>query len=126
MVPVDVDGASEEGTPFIPAHGMRRIAFVPKPAGFRFYHSHVVPRDDLSKGTYSGQAGPVYIEPRNEPGNYDREVFLVLKVEPVRSRSGDMPQDFLSPATRVKELEESGELAIKASLARHATRLRGR
>jgi FtsP/CotA-like multicopper oxidase with cupredoxin domain len=54
MVPVDVDGAFEEGTPFIPAHGMRRIAFVPKPTGFRFYHSHVVPRDDLSKGTYGG------------------------------------------------------------------------
>ena len=35
MVPVDVDGASEEGTPFIPAHGMRRIAFLPKPTGFR-------------------------------------------------------------------------------------------
>jgi FtsP/CotA-like multicopper oxidase with cupredoxin domain len=119
MVPVDVDGASEEGTPFIPAHGMRRIAFVPKPTGFRFYHSHVVPRDNLSKGTYSGQAGPVYIEPRNEPGNYDREVFLVLKeFEPVLSRGGDMPQDFLSPATRVKELEESGESAMKASLAK--------
>src|SRR6266849_10077394 len=62
-VPVDVDGAAEEGTPFIPAHGMRRVAFVPKPAGFRFYHSHVVAMADLSKSTYSGQAGPVYIEP---------------------------------------------------------------
>src|SRR5580693_2775581 len=32
LVPSDVDGASEEGTPFVPAHGMRRIAFVPRPA----------------------------------------------------------------------------------------------
>ena len=39
FVPADVDGAAEEGTPFIPAHGMRRIAFTPGPAGFRFYHS---------------------------------------------------------------------------------------
>ena len=31
FVPTDVDGAAEEGTPYIPAHGMRRIAFVPKP-----------------------------------------------------------------------------------------------
>ena len=31
-IPSDVDGASEEGTPFVPAHGMRRIAFVPKPS----------------------------------------------------------------------------------------------
>src|ERR1700726_4464096 len=37
-VPSDVDGASEEGTPFVPAHGMRRMVFVPRPAGFRFYH----------------------------------------------------------------------------------------
>jgi len=119
FLPVDVDGASEEGTPFIPAHGTRRIAFVPTPAGFRFYHSHVVPMDDLSKSTYSGQAGPVYIAPRNEPGSYDREVFLVLKeFEPTLSRGGDMAQDFLSPATRVKELEERGEAAMKASLAK--------
>src|SRR5579884_2079887 len=40
-VPVDVDGAAEEGTPFIPAHGMRRVSFVPGPAGLRFYHSHL-------------------------------------------------------------------------------------
>ena len=29
MIPSDVDGASEEGSPFVPAHGMRRISFVP-------------------------------------------------------------------------------------------------
>jgi FtsP/CotA-like multicopper oxidase with cupredoxin domain len=119
IIPVDVDGASEEGTPFIPAHGMRRIAFTPRPTGFRFYHSHVVPVDDFSKGTYSGQAGPVYIEPKNEPGSYDREVFLVLKeFEPTLSRGGDMPQNFLAQVTRVKALEESGESAMRASLAK--------
>jgi FtsP/CotA-like multicopper oxidase with cupredoxin domain len=119
IIPVDVDGASEEGTPFIPAHGMRRIAFTPRPTGFRFYHSHVVPMDDFSKGTYSGQAGPVYIEPKNEPGSYDREVFLVLKeFEPTLSRGGDMSQNFLAPVTRVKALEESGESAMRASLAK--------
>ena len=37
MIPSDVDGASEEGTPFVPPHGTRRVSFVPKPAGFRFY-----------------------------------------------------------------------------------------
>ncbi len=40
LVPVDVDGASEEGTPYIPAHGTRRISFVPRPSGYRFYHTH--------------------------------------------------------------------------------------
>ena len=35
---------AEEGTPFVPARGYRRISFVPKPAGFRFYHTHVPAR----------------------------------------------------------------------------------
>jgi Putative multicopper oxidases len=119
LVPVDVDGASEEGTPFIPAHGERRISFVPRPSGYRFYHTHNRAGADLSAGQYSGQVGHVYIEPRNEPGNYDREVFLVLKeFEPSFSRGGDMAQDVLSPATKVRALEEKGEAAMKASLAK--------
>ncbi|HEX4615745.1 MAG TPA: multicopper oxidase domain-containing protein [Stellaceae bacterium] len=89
MIPSDVDGASEEGSPFVPAHGMRRISFVPKPSGFRFYHTHVVAGDDLNRGTYTGQAGPVYIEPQNNPGAYDREIFLVMKeFAPAFSRGG--------------------------------------
>ena len=47
MIPSEVDGAAEEGSPFVPAHGMRRIAFTPKPAGFRFYHTHVAAGGDL-------------------------------------------------------------------------------
>jgi hypothetical protein len=63
---------------YIPAHGMRRVTFTPAPAGFRFYHTHLIAGSDLNRGQYNGQVGPVYIEPKNEPGNYDREVFLVL------------------------------------------------
>lgn len=118
-VPTDVDGAAEEGTPYIPAHGKRRIVFAPQPAGFRFYHTHNRAGANLSAGQYGGQVGPVYIEPKQNPGNYDREVFLVLKeFEPTFSRGGDMAQDFLSPATRVKQLEQQGESAMKASLAK--------
>ncbi|HAM52415.1 MAG TPA: copper oxidase [Nitrospiraceae bacterium] len=118
-VPVDVDGAAEEGTPCIPARGMRRIAFMPGPAGFRFYHTHLVPGSDLTEGQYNGQVGPVYIEPRHEPGAYDREVFLTLKeFEPFFSRGGEMALDFLAPATRIKALEEAGESAMRASLAK--------
>jgi FtsP/CotA-like multicopper oxidase with cupredoxin domain len=118
MVPVDVDGASEEGTPYIPAHGHRRITFTPRPAGFRFYHTHNRGGANLAAGQYSGQVGPVYIEGQHELGNYDREVFLVLKeFEPTFSRGGDMPQDFLPP-TEVKELKDQGESAMKASLAK--------
>ena len=117
-VPVDVDGASEEGTPYIPAHGRRRITFTPGPAGFRFYHTHNRAGANLAAGQYSGEVGPVYIEPRDNPGDYDREIFLVLKeFEPTFSRDGDMAQDFLPRAT-VKELQERGEGAMKASLAK--------
>lgn len=118
-VPVEVDGASEEGTPFISAHGMRRIAFTPGPAGLRFYHTHLTPSADLSSGQYGGQVGTVYIEPKNEPGRYDREVFLMLKeFQPAFSRGGDMAMDFLAPATRVKALEEAGKSAISVSSAK--------
>src|ERR1700686_2490819 len=97
IVPSDVDGAAEEGSPYIPPHGMRRIAFVPKPAGFRFYHTHVVAGGDLNRGTYTGQVGPDNAEQNNEPGAYDREVFLALKeCEPSFSRGGDMAMDFLA------------------------------
>jgi FtsP/CotA-like multicopper oxidase with cupredoxin domain len=111
MIPSDVDGAAEEGSPHVPPHVMRRISFVPKPAGLRFYHTHVVAGGDLNRGTYTGQVGPVYIEPKNEPGAYDREVFLVLKeFGPSFSRGGDMAMDFLAGAP-VKELQAIGKKA---------------
>jgi FtsP/CotA-like multicopper oxidase with cupredoxin domain len=119
MVPVNVDGAAEEGTPYVPAHGKRRLTFTPRPAGFRFYHTHNRAGANLYAGQYSGQVGPVYIEPKHDAGRYDREVFLVLKeFEPSFSRGGDMAQDFLSPASKVKALEEQGESAMKASVAK--------
>jgi FtsP/CotA-like multicopper oxidase with cupredoxin domain len=119
QVPVDVDGAAEEGTPFIPAHGKRRVQFTPKPSGLRFYHTHNRAGANLAAGQYSGQVGPVYIEPRQDPGKYDREVFLVLKeFEPTFGRGGDMAMDFLSPSAPDKSLQETGEAAMKASLAK--------
>ena len=58
FLPVDADGAAEEGTPYIPAHGMRRVTFTPGPAGFRFYHTHLIASSDLNRGQYNGQVGP--------------------------------------------------------------------
>src|SRR5713226_1394228 len=118
-VSTDVDGAAEEGTPFIPAHGKRRITFTPRPSGLRFYHTHNRAGANLAAGQYGGEVGPVYIEPAQEPGRHGHEVFLVLKeFEPTFSRGGDMAQDFMSPAPRNKDLEEAGESATKASLAK--------
>jgi FtsP/CotA-like multicopper oxidase with cupredoxin domain len=110
-IPSDVDGTAEEGSPFVPPRGMQRIAFLPKPSGFRFYHSHVAAGADLNRGTYTGQAGPVYIEPKDNPGTYNREIFLVLKeFAPSFSRGGDMAMDALTGAP-VKELQRMGQAA---------------
>ncbi len=111
MIPSEVDGAAEEGTPFVPAHGMRRLSFIPMPAGFRFYHTHVVAGGDLNRGTYTAQSGPVYIEPKGDPGRYDREVFLVLKeFSPSLSRGGDMAMEVLA-GTPIAQLREMGRAA---------------
>ena len=127
VVPVEVDGAAEEGTPFIPAHGQRRIVFTPRPAGLRFYHTHNRAGANLSAGQYGGEVGPVYIEPKNESGRYDREVFLTLKeFEPTFSRGGDMVQDFLA-AHQVEGTRGARRVGDEGvSRERHATRLRGR
>jgi FtsP/CotA-like multicopper oxidase with cupredoxin domain len=111
MLASEVDGAIEEGTPAIAPHRMRRITFVPKPSGFRFLHTHVIAGGDLSKGAYSGQAAPVYIEPKGNFGAYDREVFLVLKeFEPALSKGGDMDMKFLA-GDASKELKAIGKAA---------------
>src|SRR6516164_7476641 len=41
FVPSEVDGAEEEGTPLVPAHGFRRYSFVARPSGTRWYHTHI-------------------------------------------------------------------------------------
>jgi hypothetical protein len=70
-----------------------------------------VAKGDLNRGTYTGQAGPVYIELKNDPGAYDREIFLTLKeFEPTFSQGGDMAMDFLS-GSPIPELQQIGRKA---------------
>ena len=78
FIPAEADGVEEEGTPFVPPHG-RPVQFTPRPAGTRWYHSHTMAVDDLHRGSYTGQFGFVLIEPANNPGDYDKEVFLALR-----------------------------------------------
>ena len=114
FIPVSVDGSAEEGTPYIPAHGIRREVFIPKPAGLRFYHTHTVAGANLNAGQYSGQVGSVYIEPKVKPTGYDREEFLMLKeFEPYFMRGGDMASDFLSGPVipELKALQDKAEKA---------------
>ncbi|MGD0446161.1 MAG: multicopper oxidase domain-containing protein [Edaphobacter sp.] len=79
FVPSEVDGAEEEGTPPVPPHGTQRYQFVAKPSGSRWYHSHTAAMMDLHRGSYTGQFGFFMIDPLNDPGHYDQEVFLALR-----------------------------------------------
>ncbi|HLW24291.1 MAG TPA: multicopper oxidase family protein [Steroidobacteraceae bacterium] len=78
FLPTDVDGAMEEGTPMIPPRGTARLTFTPRPAGFRWYHTHTSAMQDLTRAQYGGQHGFLLIEPSADPGRYDREFFLAL------------------------------------------------
>ena len=99
QIPSAVDGATEEGTPLIRAHGSARYTFTPKPSGTRWYHTHVMAGRNLKRATYTGQFGFFYIDPRSEPGDYDQEVFLALKEwEPYMSSGGEGGDDSLDVA----------------------------
>jgi FtsP/CotA-like multicopper oxidase with cupredoxin domain len=75
-VPASIDGAAEEKSLPVPAHGHLRYQLTPQPAGARWVHSHVMSMSDVNRGTYTGQYGFVYVEPKNNPGQYDQEIFL--------------------------------------------------
>jgi len=76
IIPAAVDGAAEEKSLEVPPYGHLRYRLTPQPSGARFVHTHVMSMGDLSRGTYTGQFAFVYIEPKNNPGHYDQEIFL--------------------------------------------------
>jgi FtsP/CotA-like multicopper oxidase with cupredoxin domain len=79
LIPPEVDGTEEEGSPLVAPHGSRRFQLTPGPAGSRWYHSHAMAMDDLHKGAYTGQFGFVYVDSGHDPGQYDQELFLALR-----------------------------------------------
>jgi FtsP/CotA-like multicopper oxidase with cupredoxin domain len=72
------DGATEEGSPMIPAGSVQPYHLTPELTGTRWYHTHAMAMNDLSRGTYSGQFGFLLVESGREPGSYDREVNLAI------------------------------------------------
>jgi FtsP/CotA-like multicopper oxidase with cupredoxin domain len=121
LVPSEVDGAEEEGTPPVPAHGRRRYQFVAKPAGSRWYHSHTAAMLDLHRGSYTGQFGFLMVDSANDPGLYDQEVFLALREweyflstmdqdEMAADRNDPMPEKPAAPDLRPNGLEVSAPL----------------
>jgi FtsP/CotA-like multicopper oxidase with cupredoxin domain len=79
LIPSDVDGSEEEGTPPVPPHGTRSYKFTPTPAGTRWYHTHTMSMQDLHRGSYTGMFGFLIIEGKNNPGNFDQEHYLALR-----------------------------------------------
>jgi FtsP/CotA-like multicopper oxidase with cupredoxin domain len=77
-IPPLVDGAMEEGSPMIPPGQSLVYEYTPRPAGFRWYHTHTSAGGDLKKAQYTGQHGFLFIDGANNPGAYDREEFLAL------------------------------------------------
>jgi FtsP/CotA-like multicopper oxidase with cupredoxin domain len=79
LIPSEVDGTEEEGSPLVPPHGRHRFQLTPGPAGSRWYHSHAMAMDDLHKGAFTGQFGFVFVDGAADPGHYDQELFLALR-----------------------------------------------
>lgn len=78
-IPSLQDGATEEGSPEIAPHGgTLRYTWAAKPAGFRWYHSHVSAGHNLNRATYTGEFGFLMIDPTSDPAPYDQEIFLAL------------------------------------------------
>jgi FtsP/CotA-like multicopper oxidase with cupredoxin domain len=71
-----LDGTQDENSLPVPPYGHLRYRMTPQVTGSRWIHSHVMTMDDLTAGVYSGQFGFVYVEPKENPGRYDQEIFL--------------------------------------------------
>jgi FtsP/CotA-like multicopper oxidase with cupredoxin domain len=107
IIPADVDGAAEQKSLAVPAHGHLRYSFTPQPAGARFVHTHTMPMSDLSRGTYSGQFAFVYVEPKTNPGAYDQEIFLAThEWEPFFTTAEEEEEDEDAPAPPPKKDEK--------------------
>jgi FtsP/CotA-like multicopper oxidase with cupredoxin domain len=112
IVPAEVDGAAEEKSLAVPAHGHLRYRLTPRPSGARFVHTHVMPMSDLTRGTYTGQFAFVYIEPKNNPGQHDQEIFLAThEWEPYFTSEEEMDDPDITPEEKArKEREDKNAL----------------
>lgn len=109
IIPAEVDGAEEEKSLAVAAHGHLRYRLTPSPSGARFVHTHVMPMSDLARGTYTGQFAFVYIEPKSSPGRYDREIFLAThEWEPFYTTAEDEDEETGPPPPKQKDETPNG------------------
>jgi FtsP/CotA-like multicopper oxidase with cupredoxin domain len=71
-----LDGTAEEGSLFVEPGGRLRYTIPGQTAGSYYVHSHAMAHHDMNAGMYGGQFAFVYVQPQQEAGDYDREIFL--------------------------------------------------
>jgi len=74
-VPTSLDGTEEEGSLSVSAGRTLRYTLPPQRPGLFYVHSHAMTCHDMSRGLYGGQFAPVYVQPHQDAGDYDREFF---------------------------------------------------
>jgi FtsP/CotA-like multicopper oxidase with cupredoxin domain len=115
-IPSDVDGSHEEGTPHVPRHGYRLYTFTPRPAGTRWYHSHVQSFRNLRTGTYTGQFGMLIVDPSSDPGRYDLEVPILLhEWDPAFTRDGPLDIEYRLGSINGKMLGSGEPIRVQQS-----------
>jgi FtsP/CotA-like multicopper oxidase with cupredoxin domain len=109
-VSTDVDGAEEEGSPGVPAHGRLRYRLTPLPAGCRYVHTHAMAMSDLSRGAFNGQFAFAFVDPRTNRGRYDQEMFLAThEWEP--SLTSNEEEEDSSPPVRTNSHKGEGSMS---------------
>jgi FtsP/CotA-like multicopper oxidase with cupredoxin domain len=73
----EVSGNLDCTRPEMPGQSVT-YTFTQQPAGTRWYHSHAMAGKDLRQSLYSGQYGFLYVEPKQDPGRYDQEIFIAM------------------------------------------------
>ena len=96
------DGAHEEGSPMIEPGTTLRYSFTPRPVGTRWYHTHAMAMDDLSRAAYTGQFGFLLVDSASQPTpkvDYEFQLAVhhwepsfVPMVETMRTESANAPQ----------------------------------
>ena len=71
-----LDGTAEEDSLFVEPASTLRYTLPGQLAGSYYVHSHAMAHHDMTAGMYGGQFAFVYVQPRQEAGNYDREIFI--------------------------------------------------
>jgi FtsP/CotA-like multicopper oxidase with cupredoxin domain len=78
-----------------------RYKLVPKPSGTRWYRASTMAGTQPGYASAAGPFGFLYVEPRRERGDYDRELFLAIRQwEPISGKHGEIEAKVSRPEYR--------------------------